>query len=47
MRRVADELDTAPMSLYRHVADREDLLLGMLGRRRARRRPRAARRPAR
>lgn len=30
MRRVADELDSAPMSLYRHVADREALLLSML-----------------
>ncbi len=30
MRRVADELDSAPMSLYRHVADREALLLAML-----------------
>ncbi|MEH1124408.1 TetR/AcrR family transcriptional regulator [Micromonospora sp. CPCC 206061] len=26
MRRLAEELDTAPMSLYRHVADRRDLL---------------------
>ncbi len=31
MRRLAEELDTSPMSLYRHVADREDLLVGMLG----------------
>lgn len=30
MRRIADELDTGPMSLYRHVADRQDLLLAML-----------------
>lgn len=30
MRRVADRLQTAPMSLYRHIADREGLLLGML-----------------
>lgn len=30
MRRIAQELSTAPMSLYRHVADREALLLGML-----------------
>lgn len=30
MRRIAHELQTAPMSLYRHVADREALLLGML-----------------
>lgn len=30
MRRLADELDTSPMSLYRHVNDREDLLLQML-----------------
>lgn len=29
MRRVAAELDTAPMSLYRHVGDKEDLLLRM------------------
>jgi AcrR family transcriptional regulator len=30
MRRVADELGCAPMSLYRHVADRQALLLAML-----------------
>ncbi len=30
MRRLADDLDTAPMSLYRHVADRQALLLAML-----------------
>ncbi|WP_169337882.1 TetR/AcrR family transcriptional regulator [Propionicicella superfundia] len=30
MRRVADELDVAPMSLYRHVKDRQALLVGML-----------------
>ncbi|WP_375425083.1 TetR/AcrR family transcriptional regulator [uncultured Friedmanniella sp.] len=30
MRRLAAELGTAPMSLYRHVADRQDLLQGML-----------------
>lgn len=30
MRRVADELGVAPMSLYRYVTDREGLLLGML-----------------
>jgi AcrR family transcriptional regulator len=30
MRRLAEELDTSPMSLYRHVDDREDLLLQML-----------------
>jgi AcrR family transcriptional regulator len=30
MRRLADELDSSPMSLYRHVVDREDLLLRML-----------------
>lgn len=30
MRRIALELNAAPMSLYRHVADREALLLGML-----------------
>ncbi|MCO1655156.1 TetR/AcrR family transcriptional regulator [Pseudonocardia humida] len=30
MRRVADELGCAPMSLYRHVADRRALLLAML-----------------
>lgn len=30
MRRVADQLDSAPMSLYRHVADRQALLLAML-----------------
>ncbi len=30
MRRIADELGSAPMALYRHVADREALLLAML-----------------
>jgi AcrR family transcriptional regulator len=30
MRRLAEELDSSPMSLYRHIADREDLLLRML-----------------
>jgi AcrR family transcriptional regulator len=30
MRRVAEDLDRAPMSLYRHVADRQALLLAML-----------------
>lgn len=30
MRAVAQNLGSAPMSLYRHVTDREDLLLGML-----------------
>ncbi|GGJ74876.1 GntR family transcriptional regulator [Pilimelia anulata] len=30
MRRVAERMDTAPMSLYRHVQDREALLIGML-----------------
>jgi AcrR family transcriptional regulator len=30
MRRVAAELGAAPMSLYRHVRDKEDLLLGMM-----------------
>ncbi len=30
MRRVADELGVAPMSLYRHIGDRQDLLVGML-----------------
>lgn len=30
MRRVADELGVAPMSLYRHVTDRHGLLLAML-----------------
>jgi AcrR family transcriptional regulator len=30
MRKLAEELDTAPMSLYRHVANREDLLDGMV-----------------
>lgn len=30
MRRVADELAVTPMSLYRHVPDRQGLLLGML-----------------
>ncbi|THG31811.1 TetR/AcrR family transcriptional regulator C-terminal domain-containing protein [Naasia lichenicola] len=30
MRRVATELDTAPMSLYRHVRDKDQLLLGMM-----------------
>lgn len=31
MRRVAEELGIAPTSLYRHVGDREDLLIAMLG----------------
>jgi AcrR family transcriptional regulator len=30
MRTVAHELDTAPASLYRHIADRDDLLLAIL-----------------
>ena len=30
MRKLAEELATAPMSLYRHVANREDLLDGMV-----------------
>lgn len=30
MRTLADELDTAPMSLYRHVANKEDLLDAMI-----------------
>lgn len=30
MRRIADELGAAPMTLYRHVADRQTLLLAML-----------------
>jgi AcrR family transcriptional regulator len=30
MRRIAEELDSSPMALYRHVADREQLLLAML-----------------
>lgn len=30
MRRIADDLHSSPMSLYRHVADREQLLLAML-----------------
>ena len=30
MRKLAEELDTAPMSLYRHVANKEDLLDGMI-----------------
>lgn len=30
MRRIADELGTAPMSLYRHLADRQELLVAML-----------------
>jgi AcrR family transcriptional regulator len=32
MRRVASELGAAPMSLYRHVEDKDDLLLGMMDR---------------
>jgi AcrR family transcriptional regulator len=32
MRRLATELGIAPMSLYRHVADKEDLLLAMIDR---------------
>lgn len=31
MRRLADELRVSAMSLYRHVSDREDLLVRMLG----------------
>lgn len=30
MRRIAEELGNSPMALYRHVADREQLLLAML-----------------
>jgi AcrR family transcriptional regulator len=30
MRRLADDLGTAPMSLYRHVSDKQDLLLACL-----------------
>lgn len=30
MRRLADELDVVPMALYKHVADREDMLDGMV-----------------
>jgi AcrR family transcriptional regulator len=30
MRRLADELGTAPMSLYRHVADKRELLMELL-----------------
>lgn len=30
MRRLAHELDVAPMALYKHVADKEDLLDGMV-----------------
>ena len=30
MRRVAVDLNVAPMSLYRHVRDKDDLLLGMM-----------------
>ena len=30
MRRLADVLDVAPMALYRHVANKEDLLDGMI-----------------
>lgn len=30
IRKIAEELDTAPMSLYRHVANKEDLLDGMV-----------------
>ncbi|MDT7553775.1 MAG: hypothetical protein QOI16_2311, partial [Pseudonocardiales bacterium] len=32
MRRVATDLGASPMSLYRHVADKDDLLLGMMDR---------------
>ncbi len=32
MRRVATDLGASPMALYRHVADKDDLLLGMLDR---------------
>lgn len=30
MRRIADQLGSAPMSLYRHVEDRQQVLVGML-----------------
>jgi AcrR family transcriptional regulator len=30
MRRLADDLDVVPMALYKHVADKEDLLDGMV-----------------
>ena len=30
MRKLADQLDAAPMALYRHVANKEDLLDGMI-----------------
>src|SRR6185503_1112110 len=30
MRRLAEELDAAPMALYRHVANKDDLLDGMI-----------------
>ena len=30
MRKLAEELDAAPMALYRHVANKEDLLDGMI-----------------
>jgi AcrR family transcriptional regulator len=30
MRRIADELGTGPMSLYRHLGDRKELLIAML-----------------
>lgn len=30
MRRIATEMKTGPMSLYRHIANRDDLLVGML-----------------
>ncbi|GAA2182628.1 TetR/AcrR family transcriptional regulator C-terminal domain-containing protein [Brooklawnia cerclae] len=32
MRRVARAMNVAPMSLYRHIADREDLILGIMNR---------------
>jgi AcrR family transcriptional regulator len=31
MRRLAEDFEATPMALYRHVADREDLLVRMLG----------------
>jgi AcrR family transcriptional regulator len=32
MRRVAEELDSSPMALYRHVRDKDELLVALLDR---------------
>ena len=34
MRKIAEELDVVPMALYRHVANKDEMLDGMVGPRR-------------